>query len=58
MLVLASCLFYFYYNAGRFSNTYEELNKNIEGINKKAVEHNDTFHNNTMKADTMSKVIF
>lgn len=35
MLVLASCMFYFYYKAGRFSNTYAELKDNMELRNEK-----------------------
>lgn len=30
MLALASILFYFYYKAGRFSNTYAELKEDME----------------------------
>ena len=35
MLALAGCLFYYYYNAGRFSNTYSELK---DQMNQKKIE--------------------
>ena len=35
MLALASCLFFFYYRAGRFSNTYAELKDTMELRNEK-----------------------
>lgn len=55
MLAMASCLFYYYYHAGRFRNTYEELEKDIEGRNEKAVEDVDTFQLTTTKADSLKK---
>ncbi len=53
MLVLASCLFYFYYSAGRFNNTYKELDEKIEAVNGKTVKKNDTLPSSTAKADTL-----
>lgn len=34
MLVLASGMFYMYYNAGRFNNTYKELDERMEAMGK------------------------
>ena len=36
MLALASCMFFFYYRAGRFNNTYAELKERVENQYEKS----------------------
>lgn len=53
MLLLASGMFYMYYNAGRFNNTYQELDERMEAINEKAGESKDTLKAASSTGDSL-----